>query len=77
MNNVIHTTVSGSSAMDLTNYRYDTVYASVDATPTINGTAVLVPAGRTISILVQSISETANVYVIGKRKLIAPSVING
>ena len=77
MNNVIHTTFSGANQLDFTNYVYDTVYASANATPIINGTAVPILAGLTITVLVRTISETAAVYVIGKKKLIAPTVING
>lgn len=73
MNNVIHP----SASADFTGYTYTKVYAGAVATPTINGTSVAMAAGHTIDILVQSISSTANVYVLGYKKIIAPSVING
>lgn len=73
MNNVIHATGDA----DLSGHTYTKVYAGANATPTINGTSVAMAAGHTIDILVQSISSTANVYVLGYKKVIAPSVING
>lgn len=60
---IIHT----AAAADVTGYTYFKVYASVAATPTINGVAVAIPAGVTIEILVRSITATANVFVIGDK----------
>lgn len=77
MNEVIHTTVTGSTQMDLVNYAYTQVYASVGASPVINGTTVLIPAGMSLPILVKTISETDNVFVLGKKKIIAPLQLNG
>jgi hypothetical protein len=66
--NGISSIIQASSDADLTAYTYTKVYASVTATPTINGVAVAMPAGTTIEILVRSISSTANVFVIGDKK---------
>ena len=73
MNNVIH----ASADADFSGHTYTKVYAGAAASPTINGTLVAMAAGHNIEILVQSISSTANVYVLGYKKIIAPSVING
>lgn len=73
MNNVIH----ASADADLTGHTYTKVYAGTAASPTINGTTVTIAAGHTIEILVKSISSTANVFVIGYKKVNTPSVING
>ena len=56
---------------------YTRVYASSAATPTINGTVIPLIAGGSIEVLVQSISATANVFVIGRKKNLPPSLING
>ena len=73
LSNVIHP----ASEANFTGYTYTQVYAGAAATPTVNGVVVAMAAGHNINILVQSISSTANVYVIGYKKIIAPSVING
>jgi len=73
MNNVIH----ASALADLSGYTYTEVYAGALASPIINGTTVAMAAGHTIKILVQSISSTANVYVLGYKKVNTPTVING
>lgn len=66
--NGIPSIIQPASAADLTAYTYTKVYAQVSATPTINGTAVTMPAGTTIEILVRSITSTAGVFVIGDKK---------
>lgn len=73
LSNVIH----ASANADLTGYTYTRVYAGSAASPVINGQPVTMAAGSSIEILVQSISSTAGVFVIGTKKIIAPSVING
>lgn len=73
MNNVIHT----SANADFSGYTYVKVYAGAGATPTINGVTVTMIGGCSIEILVQSISGTNDVYVIGYKKVNAPLVING
>lgn len=73
----IEQVIHASADADLTGYTYTSVYASAAATPTINGTAVAMIAGGTINVLVKSITSTANVYVLGRKRLIPPQVING
>jgi len=60
---IIHT----ATLADVTAYTYTKVYASVGATPTINGQAVAMVAGGTLDILVRSISATGNVFVLGDK----------
>lgn len=69
--------IDASADADFTNNVYTKVYASVAATPTINGTAVPMIAGGSLEVLVKSISSTANVFVIGRKRNIPPQVING
>jgi hypothetical protein len=52
---------------DFTNYVYTVVYAGANATPTINGTVVTMGAGSSFNINLNSISATANVYVMGNK----------
>lgn len=59
-----------STNADLTAHTYTQVYAGAAATPTINGTAVTMAAGSTIDIRVNSISATADVYVIGEKRAV-------
>ena len=73
MNEVIH----ASANADLTGFTYTQVYSSAATAPVINGVTIAMAAGSSIPILVKSISSTANVFVLGRQKLIAPSVING
>jgi hypothetical protein len=63
--------------IDQTLYIYTTVYASVAASPTINGTEVPMVAGSTISIMIKTISATVGIFVTGVPRALAPSVING
>jgi len=60
-NSIIHL----SSSANLSAFTYTQVYAGANATPTINGTSVVMAAGTVLDIRVKSISSTANVYVIG------------
>lgn len=73
MGHVIH----ASSDANFTGFTYSRVYASVAATPVINGTSIPMIAGGTIDIDVNSISSTANVFLFGGGRVIAPKVING
>jgi len=52
------------------------VYASDNATPTINGTTIPMIGGSTLEVLVQSITSTSNVFVIGQKKNIPPQIID-
>ena len=69
--------IDAASDADFTNNIYSRVYASSAASPTINGTVVPLIAGGSIEVLVKSISATANVFILGRKKNIPPSVING
>ncbi len=64
INSIIHK----AGDIDVTAFTYTKVYAGVAAAPVINGTAVNMPAGTTIDILVKSISGTlTNVVCIGDK----------
>lgn len=67
--------ISSATNADFNNYVYTRVYASANATPTINGTVVTMVGGSSIEILVKSISATPNVYVIGQKRINVPTVI--
>lgn len=69
--------IDAAADANFTANTYTKVYASVGATPTINGTAVAMIAGGSIEVLVKSISPTANVFVLGRKRNIPPSIING
>lgn len=73
MNEVIHLAADAVFSA----YTYTAVYAGSAASPVINGVTVTMAAGSNVVILVKSISATAGVFVIGRQRLIAPSVING
>ena len=65
---IVHKTyniIKAAADADLDEEIYYQVYASAAATPTINGEVVGLAAGMTLDVLVQSISATANVFVIG------------
>lgn len=62
-----HNIIRASADADFVNELYYQVYASAAATPTVNGVAIAMGAGSTIDIIVQSISSTANVFVIGDK----------
>jgi|TARA_R110000851_G_scaffold196444_2_gene347344 hypothetical protein len=70
---VIHAAANIDQAL----YFYMSVYASVAASPTINGTEVPMVAGSSITIIIKTISATAGIFVTGVPKALAPSVING
>jgi hypothetical protein len=65
--------IDSATTADLTKNVYFRVYASAAASPTINGVVVPLVAGTTLDILIKSISQTANVFVMGCRA----SVVNG
>lgn len=66
--NGIPSIIHPAASADLTAYTYTKVYAQAATTPTINGTAVTMPLGTTLDILVRSISATAGVFVLGDKK---------
>ena len=65
LQNGIPSIIHASADADLTAFTYTKVYAAAAASPTINGQLVNMVAGVTLDILVNSISATGNVYVIG------------
>jgi hypothetical protein len=67
--------IVAASDADFENHTYTMVYSSSNATPTINGTEVSLVAGVTIEMLVKSISSTNNIYLIGGKKIITPTII--
>jgi hypothetical protein len=69
--------IHASGDADLSGFVYTKVYANAVASPIINGTTVPMIAGGQIDILVNTISNTADVFVLGKKRILAPSVING
>ena len=73
LNQIIHLTADA----DTDNYQYDKVYAGAGGSITINGTSVTMVAGSTIEILVKTISSTANIYVLGIKKINNPPQIIG
>lgn len=62
----VHSIVVSAANANVTAQTYTEVYAGADATPTINGVVVTMAAGSSLFIKVQSISATANVYVLGE-----------
>jgi len=66
--NKIYNLIKPAADADFVNDIYYQVYASSAASPTINGQAVSLAAGTTIDIIVESISATANVFVIGDKR---------
>ncbi len=60
-NSIIHLAASAVTSA----YTYTQIYAGANATPTINGTSVVMAAGTVLDVRVKTISATANVYVIG------------
>ena len=63
--NKIYNIIKPAADADFVNEIYYQVYASAAATPTINGEVVGLAAGMTLDVILQSISATANVFVIG------------
>lgn len=64
-NSIIH----AAESADLTAFTYTQIYAGANATPTINGTAVLMSAGVVLDVRIKQINilsgDTGNVFVIG------------
>ena len=60
--------IHAAADADLANYNYFRVYAGSGATPTINGTAVVMAASSTVDVYIRTISATAGVFVIGEPK---------
>ena len=66
--NDIHSIIIPAASANFTAHTYTQVYAGAQATPTINGVAVLMGASTTLNIWVKTISATANVYLLGENQ---------
>jgi hypothetical protein len=64
--NDIHSIVVASANANFSAHSYTEIYASVAASPTVNGVAIGLAAGQSIKIKVKSISSTANVFLLGE-----------
>jgi hypothetical protein len=64
--NDTHSIIVAAANANFSAHSYTEVYAGAAATPTINGVAVTMGAGSSISLWVRSISATANVYLLGE-----------
>jgi hypothetical protein len=64
--NDIHSIVVAATNANFSAHSYTEIYASVAATPTVNGVAIALAAGQSIKIKVRSISATANVFLLGE-----------
>lgn len=67
IHNRIYSIIHPASSANVTAFTYSQVYASSAATPTINGVSVSMAAGTILDINVNTISATANVYVLGEK----------
>ena len=66
--NDIHSIIVPATAANFTAHTYTQIFAGATATPTINGVVVTMSAGSTIAIKINSISATANVYLLGENQ---------
>lgn len=64
--NDIHSIIVSAGSANFSAHTYTEVYAGAAATPTINGVSVAMGAGSSIKVKVNSISNTANVYLLGE-----------
>ena len=64
--NDIHSIVVAATNANFTAHSYTEVFASVAASPTVNGVAIGLAAGQSIKIKVKSISGTGNVFLLGE-----------
>ena len=64
--NDIHSIIVAAGNANFSAHSYTEVFASVAASPTINGVAIGLAAGQSIKINVRSISATANVFLLGE-----------
>jgi hypothetical protein len=64
--NDIHSVIVASANANFSAHSYTEIYASVAASPTVNGVAISLAAGQSIKIKVRSISSTANVFLLGE-----------
>jgi hypothetical protein len=65
--NDIHTIIVSGTNANFSAHSYTEVYAGTSgATPTINGVSVNMAAGSSIKIVVRSISNGGNTYLLGE-----------
>ena len=64
--NDIHSIIVPAASANFSAHTYTEVYAGSGATPTINGVSVTMGAGSSIKIKVNSISNTAGIYLLGE-----------
>lgn len=64
--NDIHSIIVSGGSANFSAHSYTEVYAGAAAAPVINGVSVTMAAGSSIKINVRSISNGANVYLLGE-----------
>jgi small-conductance mechanosensitive channel len=64
--NDIHSIIVSAASANFSAHSYTEVFASVAASPTVNGVVIGLAAGQSIKIKVKSISATANVFLLGE-----------
>jgi len=64
--NDIHSIIVSGGSPNFSAHSYTEVYASASAAPVINGVSVTMVAGTSIKIVVRSISNGANTYLLGE-----------
>ncbi len=86
IDNKIYSFIHSASTANTTAFTYSQVYASIAASPTINGQLVPMAAGSSLDINVNTISATIGIFVLGERASVGmgglstngdPSVIGG
>lgn len=64
--NDIHSIIVSAGSANFSAHTYTEIYAGATATPTVNGISVTMSAGSSIKLKIKSISNTANVYLLGE-----------
>lgn len=67
IDNKIYSIIHSASTANTTAFTYSQVYASVAASPVINGILINMAAGTYLDININSISATAGVFVLGEK----------
>ena len=75
----IYSLIVPAANANFTAHTYTEVYVGGAATVTVNGVSVVAAAGSFIPVKVQSISATANVYLLGEKidVTMGSNLING
>jgi hypothetical protein len=66
--NDIHSIIVSATSANFSAHSYTEVFASAALAPVINGVSVTMPAGTSIKIVVNSISSTPGIYLLGENK---------